>query len=371
MIRISEDLKGMASHSIIEISKKAPADSLDLTVGEPDLPADPDVVEGIKMALSEGLTRYTADEGILELREHICEQIKAKYGLSYSPDEVLITPGGAGSFYAAMKAVTNPRERVALQSPWYPGHFRSLKVMGCEVIPLRSFEEGSPVRVSPEAVPRGVSAIALCSPHNPTGQVLSAEEMEALQRRALEEDAALVVDVTYEELTPTGKVFLPPSRENLLISGSFSKSLCITGLRVGYLAGPREAVEAAKKVQLAFGLCANSLGQRGVLEAYRKGMRRVPKVREEYLNRARRCQGILQEAGIKTFQPDGGFFLFPYVARRSRDVASRLAAEGIVTVPGYPFFGPDGEGHLRIALIRPLSELEPAVRRMAEVIRGL
>ncbi|MCS7233240.1 MAG: pyridoxal phosphate-dependent aminotransferase [Synergistetes bacterium] len=375
MKKLSERVSNLEVLSILEVAAGASPECIDLTVGEPDLPPDPLVKEGIIEALEKNLTKYTADEGILELRKAVADDLKERYGVSYDTDEIIITQGGAGAIFSSLLALLNEGDKAILQSPWYSGHLRALNLLRVKSFPLKTFEKGYPLEINLESLPQDAKIIFLCSPNNPTGMILKHEDLEKILFFAIQNDQIILIDIAYEALTDSGKVPLPiefkKGKERTIIIGSFSKCYSITGLRIGYVAAPKDIAVGVKKTISTFSFCANSITQYGVLKAFRCGNPNFPSLREEFKRRREICTEILHKAGIKFAKPEGGFFLFPYFEDGRKDVerAKFLVEKAkVITVPGYPFFGPDGKGHLRIALTKPIETLRKALEQIVSAL---
>jgi len=375
MKRLSERVANLEVLSILEVKGDASPDCIDLTVGEPDLPPDPIVKEGILEALEKNLTKYTADEGILELRRALADDLRERYKVSYDSDEIIITQGGAGAIFAALLALLNEGDKAILQSPWYAGHLRALNLLRVKSFPLTTYEKGFPKKIDLSGLPTDAKIIFLCSPNNPTGMILKHEDLEEILSFAERNDQIILIDMAYEALTDEGKVPLPVElkggKERTVIIGSFSKCYSITGLRIGYVAAPREIAIGIKKAISTFSFCANSITQYGVLKALRSGNPNFPALREEFKKRRELANQILSKTNLKFAKPEGGFFAFPYFEDGRSDVerAKHLVESArVITVPGYPFFGPDGKGHLRIALTKPIETLKVALENMVKVL---
>lgn len=376
-MRLAERVANLEVLNLLEVSKGASPDCINLTVGEPDLPPDPLVKEGIMEALDKNLTKYTPDEGILELRKAVADDLKERYGVPYDTDEIIITQGGAGAIFASLLALLNEGDKAILQSPWYSGHLRALNLLKAKAFPLKTFERGAPIDLETKDLPKDAKIIFLCSPNNPTGMVLKHEDLEKVLFFAERNDQILLIDIAYEALTENGKIPLPiefkGGKERTVILGSFSKCYSITGLRIGYVAAPREIAVGIKKAISTFSFCANSLTQYGVLNAFKKGNPNFPSLREEFKKRRELSFKILSNGGIRVTKPEGGFFIFPYFDDGKEDIdRAKLLVEKakVITVPGYPFFGPDGKGHLRIALTQPLEVLKSALGKIVSLLKN-
>lgn len=378
MIKLAERVINLEVLNLLEVSAGAPPDCVNLTVGEPDLPPDPLVKEGIKEALDKNLTKYTADEGILELRKAIADDLKERYGVSYDTDEIIITQGGAGAIFSTLLALLNEGDKAILQSPWYSGHLRALNLLRAKTFPFKTLEKGIPVEPRLDSLPKEAKIIFLCSPNNPTGMVLKHEDLEKILFFAKQNDQIILIDIAYEALTNDGKVPLPiefkGGKDQTVILGSFSKCYSITGLRIGYVAAPKEIAVGIKKAISTFSFCANSITQYGVLNAFKKGNPNFPSLREEFRKRREIAFEILSKGNRLTLsKPEGGFFIFPYFEDGKEDVerAKLLVRKAkVITVPGYPFFGPDGKGHLRIALTQPVEILKEALEKIISVLES-
>lgn len=243
-------------------------DLIDLSQAVPSYPPPPPVSETIAaMAWNAAAHLYSPDPGLPECREAIAGYLRTRHGARVAAEQVLVTPGANAAFHFAAAVLLDPGERVALLSPYYFNHGMSIELLGavsCE-IPWR---DALPL----DAVDRsGAKVVVLVSPGNPTGQALSAEEIESALAWAHRRGVSLVFDETYLEFPPQGESVTAMAvsgwEECAVVLGSFSKSLAITGHRVGYLCGTRELLREALKVQDSVVICAPRMAQLAVTAA--------------------------------------------------------------------------------------------------------
>lgn len=244
-------------------------DLIDLSQAVPSYPPPPPVSDTIAaMAWNPAAHLYSPDPGLPECREAIAAYLRIRHGARVTAEQVLVTPGANAAFHFAAAVLLDPGERAALLSPYYFNHGMSIELLGavsCE-IPWR---DALPL----DAVSRsGAGVLVLVSPGNPTGRALAAEEIEGVLAWARRRGVTLVVDETYLEFPPRGDgsvtaMAVSGWEECSVVLGSFSKSLAVTGHRVGYLCGTRELVREALKVQDSVVICAPRMGQLAVTAA--------------------------------------------------------------------------------------------------------
>jgi aminotransferase len=357
-------------------------DVISLGVGEPDYVTPWRVREAGIAALEHGLTTYTSNAGLPELREAICADLDRRYGVSYqATGECLITAGVSEGLDLALRVLLEPGDEVLIPDPCYVAYG-----------PCVAFAGGTPVyvatssadgfRLHADAVEAAVTprtkAILLGSPANPTGAVQDREDLAALTAIAVRHDLYLVSDEIYERLSYAGPhtclASLPGARERTVLLGGFSKAHAMTGWRVGFLCAPEPVAELAGRIHQYTMLCASHVSQAAAVEALRSGEGDVQLMVADYDRRRRVFVKGLREIGLDCPEPGGAFYAFPSVAGTglsSQEFAERLLlTEHVAVVPG-DVFGPSGEGHIRCCYATAMPQLEEALARMDRFLHQL
>ncbi len=350
-----------------------------LEVGEPDFGAPGAVVAAARRALARGRGGYTPAGGLPELRAAIAARYRRLHGLEVDPGRVLVTPGASGALLLALALVADPGEGLLLTDPGYPCFPQLARVLGLQgrSLPLEA-ERG--YRPDPEAAARSwtpaTRALVLASPANPTGTVLSLEELAALRAVAAGRGGWLVVDETYAGLayegpTPTALAAAGEGGAGVLVAGSFSKHFGMTGWRVGWLVVPQGAAQAAERLAQNLYLAAPTLAQHAALAALDPALEPELAGRVAELRRRRDyLAGALRALGFTLPElPGGAFYLYvgcERLAEDSEELARRLLEEaGVAVTPGTDFGRHRARERLRVAYTAAGPELEEAVRRLA------
>jgi aminotransferase len=357
-------------------------DVISLGVGEPDYVTPWRVREAGIAALERGLTTYTSNAGLPELREAICQDLERRYQVGYRPaDECLITSGVSEGLDLALRVLLAPGDEVLIPDPCYVAYG-----------PCVAFAGGTPVyvatssadgfRLHADAVAAAITprtkAILIGSPANPTGAVQNREDLAALTRVAVKHDLYLISDEIYERLSyaeaHTCLASLPGARERTVLLGGFSKAHAMTGWRVGFLCAPAHVAELANRIHQYTMLCASHVSQAAAVEALRGGESDVRLMVADYDRRRRVFVKGLNEIGLDCPEPGGAFYAFPSIAGTgltSEQFAEQLLiGEHVAVVPGN-VFGPSGEGHIRCCYATAMPQLEEALARMDKFIRTL
>ncbi|RLA84825.1 MAG: aspartate aminotransferase [Deltaproteobacteria bacterium] len=355
-------------------------DVISLAAGEPDFDTPEHVKEGAIRALKEGFTKYTPSSGIPELKEAICEKLERENGLSYTPQEVIVTCGGKQALYNIALALFEEGDEVIIPAPYWVSYPAMVLLAGAEPVILET-EESEGFRLTPEALRSAITArtkaLILNTPSNPSGTAYTKDELEGIAEVALEHDLWIISDEVYEHIVFDGFKHLsiatlsPEVKERTIVVNALSKTYSMTGWRIGFAAGPREVIAAMDTIQSQSTSNPTSFAQRGALEALRGPQQCVKEMREEYQRRRDLLyELILSIPGISCFKPKGAFYLFPnfgaYIGDRFKDdgelCAFLLEEAHVATVPGSEFGKP---GYLRLSF--PLSP--ESLRKGAERIR--
>jgi aminotransferase len=378
-----ERVKPSGIRRFFSLAKETP-DVINLSVGEPDFAPPQHALDAGWQAAKEGKTHYAPTNGIPELREALVQRIYHDYGLHYDPNsEVLITVGGTEAVFLALFGLVNPGEEVLIPNPGFvcyePG---VLLAEGIPVyIPLQGEREFKPsVNDVTSLITDKSRVIILNYPNNPTGAVLSYDEIAALAKIAVERDMIVISDEVYEKIIYDDAkhhclASFPGMRERTLVVNSFSKTYAMTGLRAGYVYGPKELVSPIWLLHQYAVACANSLSQYVALAALSGPQDFVKKMVREFDRRRLLVHKRLNKIeGFKCALPKGAFYVFPTVkdsGMSSEEFAEFLLREAHVATVSGSAFGSYGEGHIRISYAAAYEQLDEALDRIEQSVKKL
>ncbi|MGG5462527.1 pyridoxal phosphate-dependent aminotransferase [Clostridium sp. B9] len=354
-------------------------DAISLTLGQPDFSVPKRVKDAMIRAIEEGKTTYTANAGIVELREEISNLLKNNFDINYNKDEIIITVGGSEGLYAAMTAVLNPGDKVLVPSIAYPAYESISKILGCEVINYELNEDFS-VNIDSlkDGIAKGGKLLILSYPCNPTGALLSEESKDELIEIIRENDILALTDEIYSSLCFEGEyqsvAQCADIKDKIIYVSGFSKMFSMTGLRIGYVACVKELYDQIIKVHQYNASCATSIAQWGALEGLKSCMSEVESMKESFKERMNFTYKRLVEMGLDVEKPKGAFYIYPNISKfglSSEEFCKKLLSEGgVACVPG-DAFGKGGEGYLRISYCYSMNELEKAMDALEKFIDKL
>lgn len=353
---------------------------ISLGVGEPDFVTPWHIREAAIHSLEKGYTMYTSNYGLLPLRQELANHLKLLYGVSYDPySELLITVGVSEALDLAMRAIIDPGDEVLFPDPGYVSYNACILLAGGVPVPVPAAEENCfKLRVSDiEArITDKTKALLIGYPSNPTGAVMSQEELAEIARVVKRHNLLVISDEIYSRLVYGVKhtcfSSLPDMKERTILLSGFSKAYAMTGWRIGYAAAPAELIEAMTKVHQYTMLCAPIMGQMAALEALKAGEAAVQEMVEEYNQRRLVMVKGLRDIGLSCFEPRGAFYAFPSVKvteLSSEEFAEKLLIEEKVAVVPGSAFGQHGEGYVRCCYATSLGEIEEALKRMGRFIQ--
>ena len=357
-------------------------DVISLGVGEPDFGTAWRVREAAIYGLERGRTTYTANSGLLELRQAIAAALGRRFGLDYDPaDEVLVTVGVSEGLDLALRALLDPGDEVIVPQPCYVAYEPCVALAGGVPVPLatRAADGFVPRAADVEALvtPR-TRALLLNYPNNPTGAAPARADLLALAEVARRHDLVVISDEIYDRLAYDAAhvafATLPSMLGRTLLLNGFSKTYGMTGWRVGYAAGPADLIGAMTKIHQYTALCAGRSAQEAAIEALRVPDRDVEAMVDEYDTRRRTIVAGLNRLGLPCHLPAGAFYAFPSVAPTglsASEFAERLLHEArVAAVPG-DAFGAGGAGHVRCAYATSLPQIEEALSRIDRFLATL
>lgn len=362
----------------------AGADLIHLELGRPVHDTPDHIKEAAIRALRDGKVHYGDLQGELPFREALAEKLRSFNAIAAAPDEVLVTNGLTQASFAAFMALIDPGDEVILLEPYYPQHVGKIELAGGKIVsvPLDADARFS-IRADwiEAAVTERTKAIVIVNPCNPTGRVYSPDELEALARVAIAHDLFVISDEVYEYITFDGCrhisiASLPGMRERTISMFAFTKAYAMDGWRLGYLAADAALMPALLKITANEVTHVNTFIQYGGLAAVTGSDAAVLEMVEE--DRARRdimVRALNQMPGVRCASPEGTIYAFPDIrgtGRTSQDLADAILEEARVVVEAGSFYGPAGEGHLRLCFgSQTREQIEEAMARLSRFFNAL
>jgi len=353
---------------------------ISLGVGEPDFVTPWHIREAATSSLEKGYTMYTSNYGMLELRQELAKYLEHHYGVSYQPErEILVTVGVSEGLDLAVRAILNPGDEVIIPNPWYVSYPPCVILAGGTPVFVPTSKQNNFVLKVEDIEPlinKQTKAILISYPSNPTGAVMSREELAEIAKLAQKYNLLVISDEIYARLVygveHTCFASLPGVKEQTILLGGFSKAFAMTGWRIGYIAANEQLIEAMLKIHQYTMLCAPTMSQMAGIEALRSGEDDVAKMVKEYDRRRRFMVKKLNEIGLPCFEPKGAFYAFPSIeatGMSSEEFAERLLIEERVAVVPGSAFGQCGEGFVRCCYATSLTNIEEALNRMERFIK--
>lgn len=358
-------------------------DAISLGVGEPDFDTPWRIREEGIYTLEKGKTYYTSNSGLMDLRIEISRYLERRFGLNYDAEkEIIVTVGGSEGIDLAFRAMLNPGDEVIIPEPCYVSYVPCVTL--ADGVPVTvNLKEENDFKLTKEqllsAITPRTKILVLAFPNNPTGAVMTKEELEELAEIVKEKDIFVVSDEIYAELSYGNTrhcsiASIDGMKERTIVINGFSKAHAMTGWRLGYACGPEVVIKQMLKIHQFAIMCAPTNSQYAAVEALKECDDAVEEMRNEYDRRRRFMLSKLRGMGLKVFEPYGAFYIFPNIAEfglTSDEFATRfLTEEKVAVVPGTAF-GDCGEGFLRMSYASSLSNLKTAMERLERFIERL
>jgi len=353
---------------------------ISLGVGEPDFITPWHIRESCIYGLQRGYTSYTSNYGLLELREEISRKINTDYEVNYDPrSEVLITVGVSEAVDLAMRALLSPGDEVLVPEPSYVSYKACVSLAGGIPIPVPTFMEDE-FRITVEQLEKAVTTrtkiLLIGYPNNPTGAIMTREDLSTIAAFALKHDLIVISDEIYADLTyensHTCFASLPDMRDRTIVLNGFSKAYAMTGWRIGYALSNSDFIGAMMKIHQYTMLCAPITAQVAAIEALKRGESNMHKMVAEYNHRRRLMLDGFQHIGLSCFEPKGAFYIFPSIKETgltSMQFAEELLkVEKVALVPG-DAFGVSGEGFVRCSYAASIDNLSEALIRIERFVK--
>lgn len=354
---------------------------ISLGVGEPDFVTPWSVREASILSLEQGFTSYTANAGLLELREEISYYLQGKAKVSYNPkEEVLVTVGASQALDIALRAIVNPGDEIIVIEPSFVSYASLISLAGGVPVSVQTSGEME-FKLQPDELEKAITnktkAIILCSPSNPTGTVLEYEELVKIAEIIEKHDLLVISDEIYAELTYdrdyTSFVSIDGMADRTILVSGFSKGFAMTGWRLGYIAAHKDFLSEMLKIHQYSMMCAPTMAQYAAIEAMKNGREDVLYMKKKYKQRRNLVVSALNEMELTCHVPGGAFYVFPSIKKTnltSEEFAEQLLLEEKVAVVPGNVFGESGEGYIRCSYASSLEQLQEALRRMQRFVEN-
>lgn len=356
---------------------------ISLGVGEPDFLTPWHIRQQGIDTLERGSTRYTANAGLISLREEICAFYQRKYDLEYNAkNEVLVTVGGSEGIDMCIRTLICPGDEVLVVEPSFVCYKPIVEVCGGKAVPLVTKNKNN-FRVTADELENAITdktkLIIFPYPNNPTGAVMRREDLEPVCEVLKKHNIFVLSDEIYSELTYGSNTHvsiasMPGMKERTVVINGFSKTYSMTGWRLGYALGPAPVIAQMTKLHQFAIMSAPTTSQFAAVEALRNGDADIIKMRDDYDMRRRFTVNAFREIGLPCFEPEGAFYAFPSIQSTglsSEEFCEKLIySKRVAVVPGNAF-GDCGEGFIRVSYCYSIDNIKEAVTRIGEFVSEL
>ena len=352
-------------------------------IGDPDFATPKNISDAAINAIKNEYTHYVSSFGLTEFREKICEATEKSRGFKPNLDQVLITPGANIAIFYAISCIVNPKEEIIVPDPGFPTYYSTIKM--CDAIPIRvPLLEANNFRMNPKDIENSITEktkmIIINSPQNPTGSVMTEEEIKMTYEIAKKHDLFLYSDEIYARMIYKNSVFNSPSvfdkcQEHTIISNGFSKAFAMTGWRLGAVIGPSYIIEKMRLLLETTSSCVPPFIQKAGIEAIEGDQSLQKKMYEEYeIRRDLIVNGINSISGLSCVVPGGAFYVFVNIKKTgmtSEEFCDYVLEDsGVAMLPGTSF-GQFGEGFIRICYAVGQTDINDALERIKISINKL
>ncbi|MCD4651905.1 MAG: pyridoxal phosphate-dependent aminotransferase [Candidatus Cloacimonetes bacterium] len=333
--RISHRARAIKPSPTISVAEKAMnlkrqgVNVLNFGVGEPDFSTPEYIKNAGHQAITDNFTRYTATKGIPELREAICEKLLNENGLTYNPEDILVSPGAKASIFQILMTICDPRDEVLIPSPYWVSYTSQVEMADAfpVLMPTRESRDIHSFKIKPEQLEDTIQncsnpkALILNSPNNPTGTVYRREQLEGIAEVCLKHNLLIISDEIYEKLIYDGREHIsiaslsPEMQEQTVVINGVSKAYSMTGWRLGYAAGPKEIMTRAARIQSHLSSSVCSIAQKAAVAALTQDDGSVENMRIEFDKRRKyMVEGLNKIRNITCYMPKGAFYCMPNVS---------------------------------------------------------
>jgi len=379
----------LGTETAFEVLAKAKAlekegrDIVHLEIGEPDFDTPSNIKEAAVKAMKAGYTHYVPAAGIPELRNAIAEYLSMSRDIKVDPDEVVVTPGAKPIIFFSILALVEPGDEVMYPNPGFPIYESMINFVGAKPVPMPLKEEND-FRIdnddTAKKITKKTKMIILNSPENPTGGVLSKDNLEAIADRVKGRDDVFVLsDEVYSQMPYEGKhlsiASLPNMKDKTILLDGFSKTYAMTGWRLGYAAMRKDLAQKVTQLMINSNSCTCAFTQMAGVEALRGPQTESKKMVEEFRRRREVIvSGLNSIKGITCKKPQGAFYVFPNVksfAMESKKLSDIILQKAGVAVLSGTAFGAYGEGYLRLSFANSVENIQKAIKRISDLAKTL
>lgn len=355
---------------------------LHFELGEPNFDTPPNIVEAACGSLKRGMTHYTSSMGLFTFRETVQRTTQVSRGFTPEIDQILVTPGANAIIYLAISCLVDPGEEVIVPDPGFPTYYSAIQYCGAVPVPVPLYESNQ-FRLNPDDLRKRITSktrlIIINSPSNPTGALMTQEEIDEVAKIAEEHDLYLLSDEIYARMVFQGvnKFHTPATRdkcqERTIIINGFSKAFAMTGWRLGVAIGPKDVIEKMGLVLQTIVSCVPPFIQEAGIEAINGDQTLVADMLNEYkLRRDILVSGLNKIPGVSCVSPEGALYAFPNITgtgMTSEEFANfALEEAGVALLPG-DNFGKFGAGYVRMCYVNTKKNIELAISRLNRAVK--
>jgi len=369
---LSERLQGLKPSATVEMTEKvrklrlAGKEIIGLSSGDPNINTHPAIIKALNKALNQGETNYGPSQGKIELRKALSDYLTNRSGMNYSPEEIIVTPGGKFAVYAALQAIVNQGDEVLVLEPGWVSYAPCVSLAGGVPVGVNCLAEIDP-QVLEGAITPKTKAIIVNTPVNPTGRIISLGELESVSNLSRKYNLWVISDEVYAELVYEPHAHysiasLEGMKERTFLVDSFSKTFGMTGWRLGCLAMPEKYVKSILKTVQHSIYCVPPFIQTAALKAFELYPVIIREIRESFRQRVNFAYSkLIALPGVKCSQPVATFYLFPDIQRDDMEFAGQLLDKSnLAVIPGRAF-GVSGKNHIRLSVTCSMELLEKAM----------
>lgn len=384
-MKLADRMYDLGTETAFEVLAKAKdlesrgVNVIHLEIGEPDFDTPDHIKDAAIQALKDGHTHYSPSSGITELKEEVARYLSLSRGVDFNPEEIVVTPGAKPILFFTVLACVNPGDEVIYPDPGFPIYESVVRFVGAKPVPVRLLESNEfslDVEELVTKISERTRLIILNSPHNPTGGVLTPEDIAFLGEALVNRDCLVLSDEVYSRIIYDSPhksiVSFPGMKEKTILLDGFSKTYAMTGWRLGYAAAPKTIVGAISKLMVNSNSCTATFVQRAGIKALSGSQQACTEMVEEF--RERRdliVTGLNSIEGISCRTPRGAFYVFPNITKTgfaSEALAASLLNEaGVATLAG-TCFGSQGAGYLRLSFANSRENITSALERIANFL---
>lgn len=376
--KTAREIKPSGIRKFFDVAATMP-EVISLGVGEPDFATPWHIRTEAIRALEKGHTFYTSNSGLIELRRCISDYLKETINTSYEPEtEIMVTVGASEAIDVCLRAFVSAGDEVLIPEPSFVCYTPCTLLAGGVPVAVETTQENG-FKLLPDVLEKYITEkskiLVLPYPNNPTGGIMTKEDLEKLVPVIKKHNLIVLCDEIYSELTYSGKHFSISSfegmKERCVVVNGFSKAFAMTGWRLGYACAPKEVIQTMLKIHQYGIMSAPTFSQYAAIDALKNGKSDIEDMKDQYNERRKYLVNALNNMGLECFEPQGAFYVFPSIKKlnmTSEEFCEKLLySKKLAVVPGNAF-GESGEGHIRISYAYSLDNIKNALKRMQAFI---